>query len=40
MIVADATQKMIEFYEGSLHDVEHFMKVWGYARTMCFVKSY
>ncbi len=34
MIVADATQKMIEFYEGNLHDVEHFMKVWGYARTI------
>lgn len=34
MVIADATQKMIEFYESSLHDVEHSMKVWGYARTI------
>lgn len=34
MIVADATQKMIEFYQGNLHDVNHFLKVWAMAKTI------
>ena len=34
MIVAAATQKMIEFYRGNLHDVNHFLKVWSFARTI------
>lgn len=34
MLVAKAIEKMIDFYEGNLRDVEHFMKVWGYARTI------
>lgn len=25
-------QKMIEFYEGNVHDIEHFLKVHSYAR--------
>ena len=34
MIVAAATQKMIEFYRGSLHDIDHFLKVWAMAKTI------
>lgn len=34
MIVASAAQKMIEFYEGNLHDIDHFLKVWAMARTI------
>ena len=32
MSVAAAIEKMTEFYKGNLHDVAHFMKVWGFAR--------
>ena len=28
---AQMIQKMIDFYEGSVHDVEHFLKVLSYA---------
>lgn len=31
MVRAAITQKMINFYAGSLHDVEHFLKVHAYA---------
>ena len=34
MIVASATRKMIEFYEGNLHDINHFLKVWAMAKTI------
>ena len=34
MLVASATQKMIEFYKGSLHDIDHFLKVWAMAKTI------
>ena len=34
MIVASATQKMIDFYKGNLHDIAHFLKVWAMARTI------
>ncbi len=33
-MIAKAVEKMIAFYEGSLHDIEHFLKVWGYAKTI------
>ncbi len=33
-MISKAIEKMIVFYEGSLHDIEHFMKVWGYAKTI------
>lgn len=26
--------KMIDCSKGTVHDTEHFMKVWGYARTI------
>ena len=34
MLIASATRKMIEFYDGSCHDISHFLKVWAYARTI------
>lgn len=34
MTIAQLTQKMIAFSNGDLHDIEHFMKVWGYAKTI------
>lgn len=34
MIVAAVTQKMIEFYKGSIHDIDHFLKVWAMAKTI------
>ena len=34
MIVAAATQKMVEFYRGNLHDIDHFLKVWAMAKTI------
>ena len=34
MIIAAATQKMIEFYKGNIHDIDHFLKVWAMAKTI------
>ena len=34
MVVAAATQKMIEFYKGNIHDIAHFLKVWAFAKTI------
>ena len=34
MIVAAATQKMIDFYKGNIHDIDHFLKVWAMAKTI------
>lgn len=34
MIVAAATQKMIELYRGNLRDIDHFLKVWAMAKTI------
>ena len=34
MIVAEAIQKMIAFYQGGIHDIDHFLKVWAMARTI------
>ena len=34
MTVSEAMQKMIEFNCGNQHEVEHFLKVWAYARTI------
>lgn len=34
MIISSAIEKMIEFYEGNLHDIAHFLKVWAYAKTI------
>ena len=34
MLIASATQKMIEFYRGSCHDINHFLKVWAMTKTI------
>ena len=34
MMTASLTQKMIHFYQGSLHDINHFLKVTAFARTI------
>ncbi len=34
MTVAFAIEKMIEFYKGNIHDIDHFLKVWAYAKTI------
>ena len=33
-ITAVAIEKMIGFYQGNLRDIEHFLKVWAYAKTI------
>ena len=34
MTIPQLTEKMIAFSKGDIHDIEHFMKVWGYAKTI------
>lgn len=34
MIVAAAIEKMIAFYNGNLHDINRFLKVWAMAKTI------
>lgn len=34
ILVSQMAEKMISFYQGNLHDINHFMKVWGYAKTI------
>ena len=34
MTIAEITTKMVDFYHGNLHDINHFMKVWAYAKTI------
>ena len=34
MLIASAVEKMIEFYKGNLHDIDHFLKFWSFARTI------
>ena len=34
MLIPEATQKMIDFYHGDLHDIAHFLKVYAYAKTI------
>ena len=34
MVVSSAIEKMIAFYQGNLHDINHFLKVWAFARTI------
>ena len=34
MTISDLTIHMIRFCKGSLHDIEHFLKVWAYAKTI------
>lgn len=32
--IAEMIAKMIDFYQGSSHDINHFIKVWTYAKTI------
>lgn len=34
MTISEITAKMIDFYQGNLHDINHFMKVYAYAKTI------
>ena len=34
MLIATAIEKMIDFYEGNIHDIDHFLKVWALAKTI------
>lgn len=34
MTVAQIMEKMIAFSEGNLHDIDHFLRVWSYAKTI------
>ena len=29
MLIANAIEKMVDFYEGNIHDIDHFIKVWA-----------
>ena len=33
-MIAAAIEQMIAFYQGNLHDINHFLKVWAFARTI------
>lgn len=34
MTVSEIMQKMIAFSNGNRHDINHLLKVWGYAKTI------
>lgn len=34
MKISDAIEKMIDFYNGNLHDINHFLKVWAFAKSI------
>ena len=34
MTVSQIMEKMIRFSSGNIHDIEHFVKVWSYAKTI------
>lgn len=34
MTIAQLTQAIIDQSAGNLHDINHFLKVWAYARTI------
>ena len=34
MTIAQIMEKMIRFSEGNIHDIDHFIRVWTYARTI------
>ena len=33
-MISEAIAKMIDFYQGNLHDINHFLKVYAYAKTI------
>lgn len=34
MTISDIMNKMIAFSEGNIHDIDHFIRVWTYAKTI------
>lgn len=34
MKISVAIEKMIDFYNGNLHDIDHFLKVWAFAKSI------
>ena len=34
MLIAEILQKMIAFSDGNIHDIDHLVRVWTYARTI------
>lgn len=34
MLITTAMEKMIDFYKGNTHDINHFLKVWAFAKTI------
>lgn len=34
ILVSQVIEKMIDYSSGNLHDINHFIKVWGYAKTI------
>ena len=34
MKISDAIEKMIAFCNGNLHDINHFLKVWAFAKNI------
>ena len=34
MTISQIIEKMIAFSDGNIHDIDHFIRVWTYARTI------
>ena len=34
MTIAQILEKMLDFSEGNIHDIDHFLRVWSYAKTI------
>lgn len=34
MLVTTVIKKIVDFYEGNIHDIDHFLKVWAFAKTI------
>ena len=34
MTISQIMKKMIEFSDGNIHDIDHFIRVWSYAKTI------
>ena len=39
MNIAEIMKKMIDFSDGNIHDIDHFIRVWTYARTIAELES-
>lgn len=34
MLITTVIEKMIDFSQGNIHDIDHFLKVWAFARNI------